>query len=462
MSYNNEMIILKGQLKDDIDNYFYDEGKYIITFKNGQIYKYGASSVEVLNNPIEINKDEFQFYNSNGFEYSNIKSVLYFKGTVSNYFRFYFENGSSKSYCLEDLQIRKNALSDKNTKQLLNYYRDIANNIGLQTDEGNNILKSQFDKLIFVDESTVLSKYLRTQEIYEGENIEKGTLIFPFGCNLSQVNAVNKAIGNKISVIEGPPGTGKTQTILNIIANIIIRGETVAVVSNNNSATNNVFEKLEKYNLSYMAAQLGSSENKKNFINNKQIEYPDFSNDFISDDYRNTLILEIEQSKNNLMKMFENQNKIALLKNELSEIETEKTYFDEYFNSLYSNNKQIFRENADINSEKILKIWVELEQFLEKNKKASLIFKIKSYFFYGISDFKLFNKELDGVVDSFKKQFYDVKISEIQNEINFLEQSLENFNFSDKISELTDKSMFLFKALLANRYGIEKTRIIFD
>ena len=54
---------------------------------------------------------------------------------------------------------------------------------------------------------------------------------------------------NQISVIQGPPGTGKTQTILNIIANILIQGKTVQVVSNNNSATENVFENSHRQNI---------------------------------------------------------------------------------------------------------------------------------------------------------------------------------------------------------------------
>lgn len=70
-------------------------------------------------------------------------------------------------------------------------------------------------------------------------------LIYPFGCNASQKIAVSNAFENQISVIQGPPGTGKTQTILNIIANIVRQGKTVMVVSNNNSATANVLEKLE-------------------------------------------------------------------------------------------------------------------------------------------------------------------------------------------------------------------------
>lgn len=69
------------------------------------------------------------------------------------------------------------------------------------------------------------------------KNEEKEFTIFPFGFNISQKQAVDKALENNLSIIEGPPGTGKTQTILNIIANAVIRGESVAVVSSNNSAT---------------------------------------------------------------------------------------------------------------------------------------------------------------------------------------------------------------------------------
>ena len=44
----------------------------------------------------------------------------------------------------------------------------------------------------------------------------------------------------------GPPGTGKTQTILNLVTNLIYRGLKCAIVSNNNTAIDNIFEKLEE------------------------------------------------------------------------------------------------------------------------------------------------------------------------------------------------------------------------
>ncbi|UZW63001.1 AAA domain-containing protein [Lysobacter enzymogenes] len=91
-------------------------------------------------------------------------------------------------------------------------------------------------------------------------------LIYPFGVNESQLAAVEQAFAAQVSVIEGPPGTGKTQTILNIIANILLRGQTVAVLSNNNAAVENVYEKLEKNGLGHLVAKLGSRENRDSFF----------------------------------------------------------------------------------------------------------------------------------------------------------------------------------------------------
>ena len=124
-----------------------------------------------------------------------------------------------------------------------------------------------------------LAKYLNPSSLQTGKVSKEYIPIFPFGCNNSQYNAVKRALENQISVIQGPPGTGKTQTILNIIANILMQGKTVQIVSNNNSATENVYEKLSssKYNLGFLVAALGNAENKKIFVENQNENYPDFS-----------------------------------------------------------------------------------------------------------------------------------------------------------------------------------------
>ncbi len=110
---------------------------------------------------------------------------------------------------------------------------------------------------------TALHAYCTGQN---GRQHQPESFIFPFGLNESQLQAVEQAFSSQISLIEGPPGTGKTQTILNIIANVLLQGKTVAVVSNNNAAVKNVYEKLAKCGLDYLVARLGSKENQEEFF----------------------------------------------------------------------------------------------------------------------------------------------------------------------------------------------------
>lgn len=55
--------------------------------------------------------------------------------------------------------------------------------------------------------------------------------------------------------------------------------KTVAVVSNNNSATLNVFEKLKKYNVDFIAAYLGNKQNRNEFFEAQYGKYPDMRDD---------------------------------------------------------------------------------------------------------------------------------------------------------------------------------------
>jgi RecA/RadA recombinase len=110
---------------------------------------------------------------------------------------------------------------------------------------------------------TVLHAYCTRQLVRQAP---VGPLIYPFGVNASQLLAVEQALTSQVSLIEGPPGTGKTQTILNIIANVLVRGKTVAVLSNNNAAVENVYEKLGKSGLDYLVARLGSNEHRERFF----------------------------------------------------------------------------------------------------------------------------------------------------------------------------------------------------
>lgn len=62
--------------------------------------------------------------------------------------------------------------------------------------------------------------------------------------NESQRAAVNAGLCRKLSVITGPPGTGKSQVVLNLISSAIYNGQTVLFASKNNRAVDVVLERI--------------------------------------------------------------------------------------------------------------------------------------------------------------------------------------------------------------------------
>ncbi|MEA4970136.1 MAG: AAA domain-containing protein [Candidatus Pelethousia sp.] len=65
-----------------------------------------------------------------------------------------------------------------------------------------------------------------------------------FPLNESQQAAVKSIMQNRVSVISGPPGCGKSQVVLSVLMNCWARGETVLFASNNNKAVDVVRDRL--------------------------------------------------------------------------------------------------------------------------------------------------------------------------------------------------------------------------
>ena len=63
--------------------------------------------------------------------------------------------------------------------------------------------------------------------------------------NESQSKAIRTALSHPLTVIEGPPGTGKTKTIVNLMSAIVGLGKTVAMASFNSEAVGNVSDKIK-------------------------------------------------------------------------------------------------------------------------------------------------------------------------------------------------------------------------
>lgn len=85
----------------------------------------------------------------------------------------------------------------------------------------------------------------------------------------SQAEAIDRVFKNKYLVIKGPPGTGKSQTIANIIASCINKGKTVLFVSEKLAALDVVKNRLEKADLGAACLELHSHKaNRKEILEN--------------------------------------------------------------------------------------------------------------------------------------------------------------------------------------------------
>ncbi|MFR1672972.1 MAG: AAA domain-containing protein, partial [Candidatus Gastranaerophilaceae bacterium] len=257
------------------------------------------------------------------------KVVKYQK--IGNKYNVVFNNGKQYTYAAYNVKVIESALDDEKSKNCFEYLKDIAGAVGLEKN-GENILLSSYNKIKFIDKNSMLAKFIG-QRLSSNNYELKQNIVYPFGFNNSQAQAVNKALSNELSIIEGPPGTGKTQTILNIIANIVMSGQSVAVVSSNNSATKNVLDKLKKYDVDFIAAFLGNLENKQEFIMS-QSDLPNLSSWQIENEQIPELENNLKNDYQELQEKLEVQNRLALLKQELSNVELEQKHFFEYYKTL--------------------------------------------------------------------------------------------------------------------------------
>ncbi|MFN8416449.1 MAG: AAA domain-containing protein [Cytophagaceae bacterium] len=360
-----------------------------------------------------------------------------------------FKNGNKEFlYSRTRARIVKTAVSNDNAFNVFNYLKEIADTVGIKTEEGNNILARSYESITEISEDSVLAEFLNSTLSISNGSITKLDF-FPFGFNLSQRKAVNIAFSNKLSVIEGPPGTGKTQTILNIIANAVLNGQSVAVVSSNNSATKNVYEKLEKNGIEFIAALLGNSQNKKEFIDSQK-EIPDLSQFILTDNEKVFLKEKATTLVTRLSENLDKKNELALLKLQLDNIRTEYKHFKETCKDNAANEVEF---KGNITAEKILHLWITIETVANRKKKIGffkrLFFRLK----FGIKDKYFFTNPLAEMILICQSKYYSVKIRELNERIELLETALRNFSFDNKMKEYTETSMRLLKAELYKRYN---------
>ncbi|MCQ2444837.1 MAG: AAA family ATPase, partial [Mailhella sp.] len=329
---------------------------------------------------------------------------------------------------------------------LLAYLRHLAYHDGLKDKIRGSFLGRQYEDLDFVPDDSVLA-FCFKGDVPEEADPSSGTIYYPFGFNLSQKKAVENAFLRKISIIEGPPGTGKTQTILNLLANIVMRGQTAAVVSGNNSATHNIEEKLRKYGVDFLCAFLGSRENRDAFLAAPK-PLPDMTDWGLEPKAKMALKERLAILSSELNEALEMRNRIAALHEECAALRTEQTHFLAGFPAAES------LEKADsafdrLDSSEVLALLASCEAEFEKRSSLSFWKRILVFFRFGVWDGGFFRKSPAEIGILLRKLFYTLRLAEVTQESAALEAKLEGWDFKNKTDEYADGSMRLFRDAVA-------------
>lgn len=94
--------------------------------------------------------------------------------------------------------------------------------------------------------------------------IDPENMFIPLNCDSSQLVAVEASTKKQDFVLEGPPGTGKSETIANIICHNLALGRKVLFVAEKMAALNVVYRRMEKIGLDHLCLELHSNKaNKK-------------------------------------------------------------------------------------------------------------------------------------------------------------------------------------------------------
>src|SRR5690606_30585325 len=98
------------------------------------------------------------------------------------------------------------------------------------------------------------------------DNIHSQSLVLPIPTDVSQMEAVLTAQQGRSFILHGPPGTGKSQTITNIIADALYHGKRVLFVAAKKAALDVVHRRLEQIGLAPFTLELHSNKSKKSDV----------------------------------------------------------------------------------------------------------------------------------------------------------------------------------------------------
>lgn len=390
----------------------YASNKVIYKFINDKLSSSSINFENIINIEFLNERDEI------GFKYFILGTKKYgvnnLKDTIQKFEKYYLE--------LIEILLSKeemNSIGYKNLKIKEKIYPEMFKNL---INDDKNLLFNYFTKYS-----------IEKQE----KSIDNKEILLIEQANISQKIALDNALKNRVSIIEGPPGTGKTTTILNILANLIYQNKKVLVVSKNNSAIENVVEELEKMDIPKCYIRMGNSTiiteklepNIENILSKLNSELHEKSDENL-DEYKQkiiSIIEELNKKEDKLNKLIEKRNELQELNNQLRHIKKKSEAYNlkEYESKI---NKK-YKKLSTIKLKKVITLLAKMLIILDEKNKLGIFNKIDSYF-----TLKMNQKSLndDGIATHLLLEEYY-----LESLINEMEAELKNERFEELKEEIT-------------------------
>lgn len=442
---------------------------YAVCFKNSRrVYHYGLHKVTWLSGPERLDLSHGRVF-VDGVPRNNVREVLRFSYAKGYCWRLTYDSGFVQDYADGHVRVALSCLDEQKSKDIFEYLKQVAavNSLG-QAESACGILSGMYADIDFVDDQTAAACYLDPVR-HRPACLHHAELLFPFGCNASQKRAASRAFERQVSVIQGPPGTGKTQTILNIIANVVSQGKTVMVVSNNNTATANVREKLEQYGVGFLVASLGRRENKETFVANQPAVPAECRSWTMTASERESDERELQATSQQLEKVYSLESERAILRQERQSVALEWKHF---------RSEQMPPDMPPIQhrvgSKRLMSIWLRSQMlsavveettssFFQRLKGKLLWWWMKVMCKYWLHLKSELSKDGQSTLTmELQALYYQTRLDELNCRIEEIDEALVSSDAKHLAEHLTEVSMRLFKAHLADYYTMHPRPVFAD
>jgi hypothetical protein len=422
-----------------------------------KVYKYAANRIRVLDDPVAVQVPDGARLRVRGTLRhkgdASAVEVLEFGHAPDAWRRVSYRSARGErheSHPADDVQIVPDASRDGLAKEVMTYWRKIVSSrerLGGRRRQEDPIVEA-YRSLKHVDPDSVLSKYLNGQAPERSSAPE--CLVFPFAGNLSQREAVRQSLSHSLSVIEGPPGTGKTETILNLIANIVTADlGSVGVVSFSNKAVENVGEKLDARGLGHIVAELGNNEKLQTFLSEQDAREARLSEFLRSAPTEPPSLPELVDVSQQLTRALEAQRQCAELRDRIDGYALEQHHFEQHRQTHTAPDLAglpLLRRSAA----RIIEFLAETQIDLDTGSPG-LLRRVRRYFRYGSS--RGLNPADSEVVLALQAAFYERRISELEQQLAEVEHSLAVQDIDGLIRAQQELSEHALVAAVALRHS---------